>query len=220
MAQSSPKAFSFEGEACAATSVATDGQTPHSRGVGAELLQEFVEIAVAPLGIGGQQNRTTDQEGHAEVSLFSIATFEVFQQAGLAPPVFWFSTPQWFRASRPHSAAVCSSGHCEKIRTAVFHEDVAASCFLAVPLSAMWHVKPQMRGSWKPVSHWSMMRAAGGQVIQLLSSWETPEEIAGPTARFFVRVPAEATCLGRKTPHRCMLHAATACSNARRHFQR
>ena len=57
-------------------------------------------------------------------------------------------------------------------------------------------------------------------VNQLLSSWETPVEALGPTARFSVWVPAEAICLGRKTPHRCMLHAATACSNARQHFQR
>ena len=56
-------------------------------------------------------------------------------------------------------------------------------------------------------------------VTHLLSTWETPEEAHGPTARFSVWVPAETTCLGRKTPDRCMLHAATACSGAGQHFQ-
>ena len=56
-------------------------------------------------------------------------------------------------------------------------------------------------------------------VTHLLSTWETPDETHGPTARFSVWVPAETTCLGRKTPDRCMLHAATACSGAGQHFQ-
>ena len=56
-------------------------------------------------------------------------------------------------------------------------------------------------------------------VTHLLSTWETPEEAHGPNARFSVWVPAETTCLGRKTPDRCMLHAATACSGAGQHFQ-
>ena len=56
-------------------------------------------------------------------------------------------------------------------------------------------------------------------VTHLLSAWETPVEALGPTARFSVRVPAETTCLGRKTPYRCMRHAAAAYSNPRRRFK-
>ena len=75
-----------------------------------------------------------------------------------------------------------------------------------------------MHGVLKTVSNRSMIRKAGELVSHLLSAWETPDEAIGPTARFSVWVPAETTCLGRKTPYRCMLHAATAYSNTRQHF--
>ena len=75
-----------------------------------------------------------------------------------------------------------------------------------------------MQGVWKSVSYWSMIRKAGELVTHQLSAWETPDETLGPTARPSVWVPAETTCLGRETPYRCMLHAATAYSNTRQHF--
>ena len=59
-----------------------------------------------------------------------------------------------------------------------------------------------MKGVWKSVSYWSMIRKAGELVTHPLSAWETPEEALGPTARFSVWVPAETTCLGRETPYR------------------
>ena len=75
-----------------------------------------------------------------------------------------------------------------------------------------------MQGVLKSVSNRSMIRKAGEPVTHLLSAWETPENQHGPTARFRVWVPAETTCLGRKTPYRCMRHAAAACSDSRQHF--
>ena len=75
-----------------------------------------------------------------------------------------------------------------------------------------------MHGVLKSVSNRSMIREAGEMVSHPLSAWETPDETFGPTARFSVWVPAETTCLGRETPYRCMLHAATACSDPRQHF--
>ena len=44
-------------------------------------------------------------------------------------------------------------------------------------------------------------------VTHLLSAWETLGKLVGLTARLSVRAPTETTCLGRKTPYTCMLHA-------------
>ena len=93
-------------------------------------------------------------------------------------------------------------------------------CFLSASLSVMWHKRIHIARVLKACLALEYDAGSRWLVNQLLSSWETPVEALGPTARFSVWVPAEAICLGRKTPHRCMLHAATACSNARQHFQR
>lgn len=61
-----------------------------------------------------------------------------------------------------------------------------------------------MQGVLKTVSNRSMIQEAGELVTHLLSAWETSDEALGPTARYSVWMPAETTCLGRKTPHRCV----------------
>ena len=59
-----------------------------------------------------------------------------------------------------------------------------------------------MKGVWKSVSYWSMIRKAGELVTHPLSAWETSDKNTGPTARHFAWMPAETTCLGRETPYR------------------
>ena len=50
-----------------------------------------------------------------------------------------------------------------------------------------------MKGVWKSVSYWSMIRKAGELVNHPLSAWETPDKDTGPTARYL--------CLGAGGNH-------------------
>ena len=47
-----------------------------------------------------------------------------------------------------------------------------------------------MKGVWKSVSYWSMIRKAGELVTHPLSAWETSDKNTGPTARHFAWMPA------------------------------
>ena len=105
--------------------------------------------------------------------------------------------------SRPESGRRTVPGRFHNIRS----WSVKFQHFCTPELLVMLFSYATATGSCKTAARPGMMRNSRCPGNHLLPAWEMFDTHVGLNARQTVRTPTETTCLGRKTPHTCMLHA-------------